>query len=151
MTAQLTKAGLDPSRIVDRAAVLSGKRKRDDEDVDMEGGEGGEDSWMDVDGEEGDGTPAKRLKTNAGAVSKREPRANRALAGMRDQGVRVFCRSFVLAVLTVALNISKRTGLSSCGILANGHGICWPRQEREIARSKQKWSVLVRHCRVFRY
>ncbi|KAJ7773184.1 P-loop containing nucleoside triphosphate hydrolase protein [Mycena metata] len=86
MTAQLTKAGLDPSRIVERAAVLSGKRKRDDdEDVDMEGGAADAEGWMDVDGEE-DGTPAKRLKTNSGAVTKREPRGNRALAGMRDQG-----------------------------------------------------------------
>jgi len=40
---------------------------------------------MDVDGEEG-GAPTKRLKTNSGAVTKREPRGNRALAGMRDQG-----------------------------------------------------------------
>ncbi|KAJ7719610.1 P-loop containing nucleoside triphosphate hydrolase protein [Mycena olivaceomarginata] len=90
MTAQLTRAGLDPSRIVERAGVLAGKRKRDDMDVDMEDGEGGAgadaEGWMDVDGEEGDGTPAKRLKTNLGAVTKREPRGNRALAGMRDQG-----------------------------------------------------------------
>ncbi|KAJ7859650.1 nucleolar GTP-binding protein 1-domain-containing protein [Mycena olivaceomarginata] len=81
MTAQLTRAGLDPSRIVERAGVLAGKRKRDD----MDGGADAE-GWMDVDGEEGDGTPAKRLKTNLGAVTKREPRGNRALAGMRDQG-----------------------------------------------------------------
>ncbi|KAJ7122013.1 P-loop containing nucleoside triphosphate hydrolase protein [Mycena crocata] len=85
MTAQLTKAGLDPSRIVERAAVISGKRKRDDEDVDMEDGEADAEGWMDVDGE-GEGAPAKRLKTNSGAVTKREPRGNRALAGMRDQG-----------------------------------------------------------------
>ncbi|KAJ7140965.1 GTP binding protein 4 [Mycena epipterygia] len=85
MTAQLTKAGLDPSRIVDRAAVISGKRKRDDEDVDMEDGEADAEGWMDVDGVEA-GAPAKRLKTNAGAVTKREPRGNRAVAGMRDQG-----------------------------------------------------------------
>ncbi|KAJ6616674.1 GTP binding protein 4 [Mycena sp. CBHHK59/15] len=87
MTSQLTKAGLDPSRILDRAAAISGKRKRtdDDEDVDMEDGGAGEDAWMDVDGEE-DATPAKRLKTNSGGVTKREPRANRQLAGMRDQG-----------------------------------------------------------------
>ncbi|KAJ7833993.1 P-loop containing nucleoside triphosphate hydrolase protein [Mycena leptocephala] len=84
MTAQLTKAGLDPSRIVERAAVISGKRKRDDEDVDMEDGEADAEGWMDVDGEEGGA--AKRLKTNSGAVTKREPRGNRALAGMRDQG-----------------------------------------------------------------
>ncbi|KAJ7802451.1 hypothetical protein B0H14DRAFT_3780578 [Mycena olivaceomarginata] len=49
--------------------------------------------WMDVDGEEGDGTPAKRLKTNLGAVTKREPRGNRALAGMRDQGTGPFKRN----------------------------------------------------------
>ncbi|KAJ7641327.1 P-loop containing nucleoside triphosphate hydrolase protein [Roridomyces roridus] len=86
MTAQLTKAGLDPSRIVERAGVLSGKRKRDDMDVDMEDGEEGPGDWMDVDGEDGDGTPAKRLRTTAGSVTmKREPRGNRALAGMRDE------------------------------------------------------------------
>ncbi|KAJ7466954.1 P-loop containing nucleoside triphosphate hydrolase protein [Mycena latifolia] len=88
MTAQLTKAGLDPGRILDRAAAISGKRKRDyDEDVEMEDGEAGADAegWMDVDGED-DGAPAKRLKTAAGAVGKREPRGNRAVAGMRDQG-----------------------------------------------------------------
>ncbi|KAJ6554011.1 P-loop containing nucleoside triphosphate hydrolase protein [Mycena vulgaris] len=86
MTTQLTKAGLDPSRIVDRAAVLSGKRKRDDEDVDMEDGEADAEGWMDVDGEGDGGAPAKRLKTASGAVTKREPRGNRAVAGMRDQG-----------------------------------------------------------------
>ncbi|KAJ7502543.1 P-loop containing nucleoside triphosphate hydrolase protein [Mycena galericulata] len=93
MTAQLTKAGHDPSRIVARAEVLAGKRKRDDDDVDMEdaGAEGADaEGWMDVDmdGEEGSGMPAKRLKTTTGAAvtTKREPRGNRALAGMRDQG-----------------------------------------------------------------
>ncbi|KAJ7090884.1 P-loop containing nucleoside triphosphate hydrolase protein [Mycena belliarum] len=91
MTADLTKAGLDPGRILDRAAVISGKRKRDDDgDVEMGDGEAGGDAegWMDVDGEGDDGTPAKRLKTAAGAVGKREPRGNRSVAGMRDQGQR---------------------------------------------------------------
>ncbi|KAJ7049965.1 P-loop containing nucleoside triphosphate hydrolase protein [Mycena amicta] len=92
MTKRLAGAGLDPSKIVERAEALKaqagGKRKRsEDEDVEMEDGEGaGADGWMDVDGDgEVDTTPAKRLKTNSGGVAKREPRANRSLAGMRDQ------------------------------------------------------------------
>ncbi|KAF7303206.1 Nucleolar GTP-binding protein 1 [Mycena kentingensis (nom. inval.)] len=91
MTKKMSDAGLDPSKIVERAEALQaqarGKRKRDeDEDVDMEDVEGGEDSWMDVDdGAEEEGTPVKRLKTNSGGVAKREPRGNRALAGLRDQ------------------------------------------------------------------
>ncbi|CAK5264054.1 unnamed protein product [Mycena citricolor] len=86
MTTSLTKAGLDPSRIVERAAALSGKRKRDTDDVEMGDADDGEaEDWMDVDGNE-PSSSTKRLKTNAGAVvSKREPRANRSLAGLRDQ------------------------------------------------------------------
>lgn len=71
------------------------KRGEDGDDVDMEDAEDGSgdaEGWMDVDGD-GDGeetTPAKRTKTNSGAVAvtnKREPRSNRQLAGMRDGGV----------------------------------------------------------------
>ena len=102
LSASLTKAGLDPSRIEQRAQLiakargLEGKRKRDEEmDVDEEeedeengGGEGGD--WMDVDGEEGDErSPPKRRKSNTGtavaAAGKHAPRTNRQMAGMRDQ------------------------------------------------------------------
>lgn len=98
MTDALTKAGLDPSRVAERAAVIAKaqgvmkKRKRAEEgmDVDMDGAEDdGEGEWMDVDGE--DSTPKKRSKMNTGtavvAKSKREPRSNRQLAGMRDDAV----------------------------------------------------------------
>ncbi|TDL21441.1 P-loop containing nucleoside triphosphate hydrolase protein [Rickenella mellea] len=96
-TTTLTKAGIDPSRIQERAQLIAKargierKRKRDDTmDVDVEGGGGdgaeGEDGWMDVDDDET--TPKKRGKANSGAVvaksGKREPRSNRQLAGMRD-------------------------------------------------------------------
>ncbi|KAF7797295.1 hypothetical protein EIP86_008490 [Pleurotus ostreatoroseus] len=95
MAAELTRAGLDPSRIQERAEVLAkaagAKRKRgaedDGMDVDMDGEEedGGEDAWMDVD-EEG-GAPSKRAKGNSGAVlaKGRQPRSNRQVAGMRDE------------------------------------------------------------------
>jgi hypothetical protein len=141
MTAQLTKAGLDPSRIVERAAVISGKRKRDDEDVDMEDGEADAEGWMDVDGEEGGA--AKRLKTNSGAVTKREPRGNRALAGMRDQGVRALLSPFAFLELynSYAYFTSKQTGPSSYGISASGRGTCLPGPARETAQSKPKWCV----------
>lgn len=90
----MTAAGLDPSRIQERATLLAkvhgAKRKRPtDMDVDMddEGADGEEGDWMDVDGED---TPNKRSKGNAGgvvAVNRREPRTNRQLAGMRDEAV----------------------------------------------------------------
>lgn len=90
----LTKAGHDPSRIEERAALLAkargAKRKRTDDedgegmDVDVEDDSfSASDAEMDVDEET---APKKRSKTNSGAVvAKREPRANRATAGMRDE------------------------------------------------------------------
>jgi len=92
LTTELTKAGLDPSRIQERAEMLAKlqgaqrKRKRDEGDamdVDMDGEEEG--AWMDVDGQER--TPNKRVKADSGAVvtvNRRDPRSNRQLAGMRD-------------------------------------------------------------------
>ena len=102
LSGAMTKAGLDPSRIQERAETLAkiraeqGKRKRDqDDEMDIDMGAGGsdgenEDGWMDVDDEE-NGTPKKRAKINSGEVmaitGKREPRSNRQLAGMRDSSV----------------------------------------------------------------
>ncbi|EPS97194.1 hypothetical protein FOMPIDRAFT_1166735 [Fomitopsis schrenkii] len=95
LSSGLTKAGYDPSRIEERAALLAKvagakrKRAREEEeeeaqmDVDEEGAEA---DWMDVDGED-QLTPNKRAKANSGAVvakGKREPRSDRRLAGMRD-------------------------------------------------------------------
>ncbi|KAG6868203.1 hypothetical protein C0993_006344 [Termitomyces sp. T159_Od127] len=93
LTTELTNAGLDPSRIQERATMLAkiqgAKRKRDaDEDMDMEGDEDMEDGdvdEMDVDGEE---APKKKAKGNSGAVtavSKRMPKSDRRLAGLRDE------------------------------------------------------------------
>lgn len=108
MTDALTKAGLDPSRVAERAAVIAKaqgvmkKRKRAEEgmDVDMDGAdEDGEGEWMDVDGE--DSTPKKRSKTNTGtavvAKSKREPRSNRQLAGMRDDAVSLLAAQCIIS------------------------------------------------------
>lgn len=109
MTSDLTAAGLDTSRLEERAIMLAkvksaqGKRKRgeteDGMDVDMDGdgdeapklmGVEGEGDWMDVDGEQ-ESAPRKRVKTNSGGVvAKREPRSNRQLAGFRDDAVRFF-------------------------------------------------------------
>ncbi|KAF9478359.1 P-loop containing nucleoside triphosphate hydrolase protein [Pholiota conissans] len=96
LTSELTKAGLDPSRIQERAEMLAklhgAKRKRSDgdsEDEDMEGSDDGEadegeENWMDVD--EDEDAPAKRAKTNSGGVvNKRVPRSNRQMAGMRSE------------------------------------------------------------------
>ena len=94
----MTKAGLDPSRIQERAEMLAKvqgakrKRKADDEDEDVEMDDGaddgasGSDKGMDVDDDES--APTKRVKTNSGrAINKRAPRSNRQAAGMRDEGV----------------------------------------------------------------
>ncbi|KAF8149397.1 P-loop containing nucleoside triphosphate hydrolase protein [Crassisporium funariophilum] len=95
LSSEMTKAGLDPSRIQERAEMLAkvqgSKRKRnpddDDEDVDMDGSDAGDEEaegWMDVDDDES--APKKRVKTNTGGVvNKREPRSNRTMAGMRDE------------------------------------------------------------------
>ena len=101
LSASLTKAGLDPSRIEQRAELiakargLERKRKRDEEmDVDEEGGGDGEGEeggdWMDVDEEGDDGkSPPKRRKSNTGtavtSAGKHAPRTNRQTAGMRDE------------------------------------------------------------------
>ncbi|KAJ8074913.1 Nucleolar GTP-binding protein 1 [Marasmius tenuissimus] len=98
LTSELTAAGLDPSRIQERAEMLAKvqgqKRKRageEDEgmDVDMEDDEGEDaEGWMDVDGDEA--PMLKRAKDNSGTAvavtSKRLPRSNRQLAGLRDEG-----------------------------------------------------------------
>ncbi|KAF7966819.1 hypothetical protein HWV62_38835 [Athelia sp. TMB] len=93
LSSEMTAAGLDPSRIVERATVLAkvhgSKRKRaTDMDVDEEGGSGadGEEEWMDVDGDED--SPNKRAKGVSGGVvpaNRREARTDRRFAGMRDE------------------------------------------------------------------
>ena len=103
LTTEMTNAGLDPSRIQERAEMLAkvqgAKRKRnadDDEDVEMDDeGEdedgSGSDKGMEVDDDDGEGSPAKRVKTNSGGViNKRAPRSNRHTAGMRDEAVSAF-------------------------------------------------------------
>ena len=103
LSTSMTKAGLDPSRIEQRAELiakargLERKRKRDEEmDIDEERGSGededaeGEEAgdWMDVDEDDGR-SPPKRRKSNTGttvvAAGPHAPRTNRQTAGMRDQ------------------------------------------------------------------
>lgn len=98
LSTSLKKAGLDPSKIEQRAALiakargLQRKRKRD-EDMDVDGdeqdedGEGGD--WMDVDEEDDGRSPPKRRRGNTGttvtSAGKHAPRTNRQTAGLRDQ------------------------------------------------------------------
>jgi nucleolar GTP-binding protein len=101
LTTDLTKAGIDPSRVQERAVMIAkmraAERKRDEEDEDGMDVDGDDDAasegeregeTMDVDGEED--TPRKRGKTNSGAViaRRRAPRTNRQLVGLRDEAVR---------------------------------------------------------------
>jgi nucleolar GTP-binding protein len=97
LTTEMTNAGLDPSRIQERAEMLAkiqgAKQKRivdDDEDVEMDDEDdddvSGSDNGMDVD--DGERAPTKCVKTNSGGViNKRAPRSNRQTAGLRDKGV----------------------------------------------------------------
>jgi hypothetical protein len=100
LTTDLTKAGIDPSRVQERAVMIAkvraagGKRKRDEDGMDVdEDGNGDDedgDNWV-SEGDGEDGTRHKRGKANSGAViahRKRTPRSNRQLAGMRDEAVR---------------------------------------------------------------
>lgn len=149
LTTELTKAGYDPSRIQERAAILAkiqgAKRKRtDDEDVEMgDSANEGEDSWMDVDEDEAGPTrAAKQSKTNSGAVvakGRREPKTNRQLAGLRDQGVRHFI-VFLPQVLMLSTH-SKQARQTSSATWANDHETCWQRPEKATDRSQPKWSV----------
>jgi nucleolar GTP-binding protein len=111
LSSELTKAGLDPSRITERAEMLAkvqgAKRKRareEDEDAEMDvdgdAEEVGEGEWMDVD--EDDAALSKRVKANSGAaISRRDPRSNRQLAGMRDEAVSKAPHIVIFVQLTV--------------------------------------------------
>ncbi|KAI0001348.1 P-loop containing nucleoside triphosphate hydrolase protein [Russula compacta] len=104
LTTDLTNAGIDPSRVQERAVMIAkvraaGRKRKYEEDgdgmdVDSDGdgddwaseGEGDDETTMDVDGE--GGTRHKRGKANSGAIiarATRVPRSNRQLAGMRDE------------------------------------------------------------------
>ncbi len=96
LTSEMTKAGLNPSRIQERAEMLAKvhgakrKRQREEEDAEMDvdgNGEEAEGEWMDVDE---DATPNKRTKGNSGksiAKGRHEPKTNRQFAGFRDEAV----------------------------------------------------------------
>jgi nucleolar GTP-binding protein len=125
LSSEMTKAGLDPSKIERRAEMIAKvrgaerKRKREQEENEMDvdddgeegpdGSNGNDEEWMDVDGEGGAGgstTPNKRRKSNTGtSVTKKgkghQPRTNRQLAGLRDESVRKhrFCILFELSTL----------------------------------------------------
>ncbi|KAK2464361.1 hypothetical protein APHAL10511_003818 [Amanita phalloides] len=102
MSEEMTRAGLDPSRIEERAQMVAkmqsakrqlGKRKRgleeeegwmdvdgEDGEGEGEGGEWDEEDVMEVDGDERVGRKRKRMEVTL----KRVPRGNRHLSGMRD-------------------------------------------------------------------
>ncbi|TEB28076.1 GTP binding protein 4 [Coprinellus micaceus] len=92
LTAELTRAGYDPSRIEERAKMLAkiqgSKRRREDvsegDDVDMDSADGAsEDEAMEVDGAH---KSAKRAKTTSGRVTtKRVPASDRQMTGLKNE------------------------------------------------------------------
>ena len=140
LTSDLTKAGIDPSRVQERAVMIAkvraaagSKRKRDgaedgmDVDDGDDRGDDGDGDWasegeddgsvMDVDGEEGTRRD-KRGKANSGAViaRKRAPRSNRQFAGMRDEAVRFQLFLFVVCRL-------DRAALTGLDLFSFGGGV----------------------------
>ena len=125
LTTEMTRAGLDPSRIQERAEMLAKvagakrKRQREEEEAEMEVDEDAEGSGDD-DGEgmeiDGDEAPRlKRARANSGAVvakGARHPRSNRQLAGMRDEAVSAtsFASASVDAQWTGASAASVKSG-----------------------------------------
>lgn len=150
MTTELTKAGLDPSRIQERAEMLAKvagakrKRQREEDGMDVddegEGSEGEEGDWMDVDGEE-DAPAGKKAKANSGAVvaKGRQPRSNRQLAGMRDEAVSiVWCLDGVEIFMFLFCN-SKHRRQSSYEILVREGATCTRRLARPTVLSRSRW------------
>jgi len=158
MAEKLTKAGYDPSRIVERAtliakargaqAQIAKKRKRDEEmDIDEDGAEvDGDADWMDVD-EEGAG--GKRRKSNSGsavavtAPKMRAPKADRTTAGMRDETVG---GSHISTLWNTDSYLSKYLKRCSFGTSAKGDGTCTQRLVRLTVQSVSKWYVSWPQC-----
>ena len=158
MAEKLTKAGYDPSRIVERATLIAKargaqlqiakKRKRDEGmDVDEDGAQvGGDADWMDVDEEE---ASEKRRKSNNGtavavtATGMRAPKTDRTAAGMRDETVGV---SHIRGLRGADSHHSKFRKRCSCGTSAKGDGICTQRLVRLTVLSASKWYVSWPQC-----
>ena len=158
MAEKLTKAGYDPSRIVERAtliaksrgaqAQLAMKRKRDEEmDTDEDDAEvEGDADWMDVDEE---GAIGKRRKSNNGtavavtAARLRAPKTDRTTAGMRDETVGGFPISTLWSTDSHRSKYLKRC---SSGTSAKGDGICMQRLVRRTVQSVSKWYVSWLQC-----
>lgn len=147
LTTEMTKAGLDPSRIQERAEMLAKvqgakrKREREEEDaeMDVDGEEGAEGDWMDVDE---DAAPAKRVKSNSGgavAKGRREPASNRQFAGMRDEAVSVLAPDVYSPLMIASFSHSKHPKLSNYGISARENATCMLGQERATAPSRSRW------------
>jgi len=154
LTTDLTKAGLDTSRVEQRAVMLAKvrgaqrKRKRDEDGEDMDvddDADAAEGDWMDVDGDDA-AVPSKRAKGSSGApiaVGKRVPRSNRQLAGMRDVSVRLSPPSHVRACFSDSVPNSKHHRPCGCGTLGNGSATCTRGPARAIARLKLRWCVFL--------
>ena len=160
MAEKLTKAGYDPSRIVERGiliakarsaqAQIAKKRKRNEDeemDVNEDGDEVDEDTdWMDVDEED---ASRKRRKSNSGtsvaisAAGKHAPKTDRTTAGMRDETVSGSHISSLRSTDSYYSRYLKRCGF---GTSAKGDGICMQRLVKLTVQSVSKWYVSWLQC-----
>jgi hypothetical protein len=148
----MTNAGLDPSRIQERAEMLAkvqgAKRKRnaddDEDDVEMDDDDdddgSGSDKGMNVDDDDDESSPTKRVKTNSGSIiNKRAPRSNRQMAGMRDEGVSAPLHLLLRKLIHLLFPFSNSLVRPNFAILVNVLAICLRKQEKEIVLSEPKW------------
>lgn len=148
MTEKLTKAGIDPSRIVERATLLAKargaerKRKRDEDDeMEIDGGQDGqEEDWMDIDAD-ADDSPRKRRKGVSGmaqpVVNRRAPKTDRRTTGMRDTTVRRL--QTCLELNLCPLLSSKCPKPTNCETLPSGRETCWRRRASLTALFVLRW------------
>ena len=153
LTSEMTKAGLDPSRIQERAEILAkvagAKRKRQDAtemdlDDEMDGAVEDDEEWMDVD--EDVAPKLKRVKTNTGVATTkggRHPSKNRQLAGLRDEAVGltflwIMCIAHTqLRLLTAIIEGHKATKSRSEGAqYARASGRVGPRNQNKTGMSQ---------------
>lgn len=159
LSGALTKAGLDPSRIEERAAILAKaagvkrKRQQEEDDAAMELDDDAEGGWEDEDGDAMDvdegagGGRAKRRKSEVTALAlaktKHTPKTDRQFVGMRDAAVSspLFVPEHAARSSSSPYYNSKEQRQSGYGISANVSGVCTQRLERVTGLSVRKWSV----------
>lgn len=135
MSKKMTEAGLDPSRIEERARVLARARG-------AKMGRGGDGMDLDEDGDEMevDGAPSKGRVGNVVAKKGMKPRTDRRLAGMRNAEVSLLPANYY--GLKLMPDYSKSPRPSSFVTLVSENPVDLPRLAKVIVILVQKWYAI---------